>query len=167
VLLAMRGAGELCGELSVLDGGSRSCTVVAASPCRVFVVLAADFMRFVAENDLQPALLRHAVGRIRESDEIRLELATAPVAVRLASALTRLAAVSQASPRGVPIALSQQELALLVGASRNAVGQALARWRANGWLTTRGGLVLTDLSALSREPAPSSLVRNGQTSRQP
>jgi CRP/FNR family transcriptional regulator, cyclic AMP receptor protein len=145
VLLAVRGAGELYGELSVLGGGTRSCTVVAAEPCRVHVVLAKDFHRFVTTHDLLEPLLKHTIDRFREADEIRFELATAPVAGRLAAALLRLAA------HGPRIPLTQQELAQLIGASRNAVGHTLALWRTQGWLTTSGGLVLTDLAALRHE----------------
>jgi CRP/FNR family transcriptional regulator, cyclic AMP receptor protein len=154
VLLAVRNAGNLLGEQAVLDDGVRSCTVVAAEPCRVRIILAADFRRFVATHGLYEPLLRQAISRAREADEIRLELATAPVAVRLASGLTLLArAFTRQRGQGVPVPLTQEELALLIGASRNSVSQTLALWRGNGWLRTTpgGGLVLTDVAALRRE----------------
>lgn len=144
-LLAVRGAGELLGELSLLDGGVRSATVIAAEPCRVHTVPAPTFETFINEYGALPALARHAVGRIRESEEIRQELATASVAARLASALLRLAIASQGpADRPVVIRLTQEELAQLIGASRNSVVQALAPWRSAGWIRTApgGGLLL-------------------------
>ena len=152
-LLAVRGAGELLGELAVLDGGVRSATVIAAEPCTVHTIPTPAFERFVAEHGLLPVLLRHAVSRIREGEEIRQELATAPVPVRLASALLRLAASAQAGNAGlVVIRLTQEELAQLIGASRNSVVQALAPWRAQGWVraSAGGGLVVADTGPLLR-----------------
>ncbi|MFI7099409.1 Crp/Fnr family transcriptional regulator [Streptomyces sp. NPDC050161] len=150
-LLAVRGAGELLGELSLLDGGVRSATVIAAEPCRVRTVPASDFASFVSDHGILHTLMRHAVGRIREGDEIRQELATAPAAARLAAALLRLAAVSGESPTGsVYIRLPQEELAQLIGASRNSVVQHLSPWRAEGWIrsATGGGLMIEDLGRL-------------------
>lgn len=152
-LLAVRGAGELFGELAVFDDGVRSASVLAVEPCRLHTVPATDFHRFVADHHLTLALLRHAVGRVRESEEIRQELATAPVPVRLASALLRLAAPSgQQLATPVVLRLTQDELAQLIGASRNTVVQALAPWRTAGWVqaTAGGGLVLYDLGPLHR-----------------
>jgi CRP/FNR family cyclic AMP-dependent transcriptional regulator len=149
LLLAVRGPGELYGEMAVLDQGTRSCTVSAAAPCTVRVILAADFRRFVDSHGLSDPLLRHTIQRLREAEDIRFELATAPVPARLAFALVRLAD-ADGRPGDVPIPLTQGELARLIGASRNAVGHTLALWRANNWLTTTGGLVLTDVAALKR-----------------
>lgn len=150
-LLAVRGAGELLGELSLLDGGVRSATVIAAEPCRVHTVPASDFTSFVEDHGLLHTLTRHAVGRIRENEEIRQELATAPAGARLAAALLRLAAVSGGSAAGpVHIRLPQEELAQLIGASRNSVVQHLSPWRAEGWIRSApgGGLVVDDLGRL-------------------
>ena len=152
-LLAVRGAGELLGHLALLERGTRSATVIAMESCRLHIVPALEFTRFVAGHQLVATLLRHTIGRLREADQIRVELVTADVSIRLAAALVRLAAVSSAAPGdGVDIRLTQSELAQLIGASRNAVGATLARWRAQGWVTTSssGGLTVTNLAALDR-----------------
>lgn len=152
-LLAVRGPGELLGELAVLDRGHRSATVIAADPCRVHAVPAPDFRRFVTEHDLMATLLQHAIGRIRESEQIRLELATSPVAIRLASALVRLATPTGQVPLNPPrIRLTQDELAQLIGASRNAVVNVLGPWRKQAWVSTApgGGLIVHDIQALRR-----------------
>ncbi|WP_209513442.1 Crp/Fnr family transcriptional regulator [Streptomyces syringium] len=156
-LLAVRGAGELLGELSLLDGGVRSATVIAAGPCRVHTVPAPDFEAFVSEHRLMHALTRHAVGRIRESEEIRQELATAPAPARLAAALLRLAEASgQPAVLPVHIGLTQEELAQLIGTSRNSVVHSLSPWRAEGWIRAApgGGLVLEHLDGLRRVVGP-------------
>ncbi|MFF0164181.1 Crp/Fnr family transcriptional regulator [Streptomyces sp. NPDC005263] len=151
-LLAVRGAGELLGELAVLDSQPRSASVIAAETCVVHIVPAADFLAFVDKFDLLAPLLRHAIARVREAESVRLELATASVPARLASALTRLADLSSTTARELSVRLTQTELSQMIGASRNAVGTALRPWREQGWLDTTpgGGLVVRDIAAIRR-----------------
>ncbi|MFJ8755321.1 Crp/Fnr family transcriptional regulator [Streptomyces sp. NPDC102441] len=148
-MLAVRGPGELLGELAVLDAQPRTASVIAAEPCRVHIIPAADFVAFVRQHDLLTPLLRHAIARVREAEAVRLELATAPVPVRLAAALRRLGTVSAS---GFPclVRLTQTELSQLIGASRNAVGSAVKPWREQGWLDTEagGGLIIRDLRSI-------------------
>ncbi|MET8241763.1 Crp/Fnr family transcriptional regulator [Streptomyces sp. NPDC005078] len=149
-LLAVRGAGELLGELAVLDAQPRTASVIAAEQCRVHIIPAPDFVAFVKLNDLLAPLLRHAIARVREAETIRLELATASVPVRLAAALGRLmhAASTTSSPHVVR--LTQTELSQLIGASRNAVGSAIKPWREERWLDTEagGGLLIRDMASI-------------------
>ncbi|MGW7291730.1 Crp/Fnr family transcriptional regulator [Streptomyces xiamenensis] len=149
-LLAVRGSGEIFGELAVVDAQPRSASVIAAETCRVHIVAAADFLGFVEEHQLLNSLLRHAITRVREAEAVRLELATAPVATRLASALGRLAQWVAAPGQPAQVRLTQEELAQMIGASRNAVGSALKSWREHGWLDTEagGGLLIKDIAAI-------------------
>jgi CRP-like cAMP-binding protein len=149
-LLAVRGAGELLGELAVLDAQPRTASVIAAEDCRVHVIPASDFLAFVARHDLQTALLRHAIARVREAETVRLEMATSTVPVRLASALGRLLQAASTGSAEYLVRLTQLELSQLIGASRNAVGMALKPWREHGWLTTEaaGGLVIRDITSI-------------------
>lgn len=151
-LLAVRGAGELLGELAVLDAQTRTASVIAAEVCHIHIIPAADFLNFVDKHDLTAALLRHAISRVREADAVRLELATASVPARLASALGRLAdAASVTDPDSYFIVrLTQAELSQMIGASRNAVGTAIKPWRKYGWLDTAsgGGLLIRDIGAI-------------------
>lgn len=152
-LLAVRGAGELLGELAVLDSQPRTASVIAAETCVVHIVPAPDFLAFVDKYDLLAPLLRHAIARVREAESVRLELATASVPARLASALTRLSDVSSATASALSVRLTQTELSQMIGASRNAVGSALRPWRELGWLDTApgGGLVIRDIAAIRRD----------------
>ncbi|MEV4176169.1 Crp/Fnr family transcriptional regulator [Nonomuraea sp. NPDC049709] len=150
-LISVRAAGELLGDLAVLDGQPRTATVIAAEACRVHAIPAPEFLQFVDKHELHGALLRQSIGRLREAERINIELATAPVAVRLACALVRLAAMSDTRSRSTPhIILTQEELAQLIGASRNAVGSALKVWRDQDWVHTApgGGLYVENIQAL-------------------
>lgn len=149
-LLAVRGAGELLGELAVLDSQPRTASVIAAETCCVHIIPAADFLAFVEQHDLLASLLRHAIARVREAETVRLEMATAPVAVRLASALGRLLQAASAAGGEYIVRLTQTELSQMIGASRNAVGTALRPWRERGWLVTEaaGGLIVRDIASI-------------------
>ncbi|MFF5196958.1 Crp/Fnr family transcriptional regulator [Streptomyces anthocyanicus] len=149
-LLAIRGAGELLGELAVLDDKPRSATVVAAEECRVHIVPAPEFLAFVERHGLLTPMLRHAITRVRESETVRFELATASVSVRLASALTRLVEAASAPAVERVVRLTQAELSQMIGASRNAVGMALKPWREQGWVCTTpsGGLLVRNIRAI-------------------
>jgi CRP-like cAMP-binding protein len=151
-LLAVRGAGELLGELAVLDDQPRTASVIAAEDCRVHIIPAPDFLAFVDRYGLQTALLRHAIARVREAETVRLEMATAPVPVRLASALGRLLQAASATGAEYVVRLTQAELSQMIGASRNAVGTALKPWREKGWLVTEaaGGLAIRDIASIQR-----------------
>ncbi|MFE4599893.1 Crp/Fnr family transcriptional regulator [Kitasatospora indigofera] len=148
-LLAVRGRGELLGEMSVLADARRSATVRTLEPCQVRIILAEDFTKFAETHGLLRPLLRHSYSRLREADQTRLELATGSVALRLAGLLTRLSELPTPGD-SFRIGLPQEDLARLVGASRNAVGGVLREWGQQGWLTTApgGGVTVTDLVAL-------------------
>lgn len=149
-LLAVRGAGELLGELAVLDSQPRTATVIAAEPCHIRIIPAAVFLAFVDEHVLLAPLLRHAIARVRESEAVRLELATASVPLRLASALSRLVDAASSSASDLAVRLTQTELSQMIGASRNAVVNALKPWREQDWVqtTSGGGLLVRDIRSI-------------------
>jgi CRP-like cAMP-binding protein len=149
-LLAVRSAGELLGELAVLDAQPRTASVIAAETCCVHIIPASDFLAFVDEHALLAPLLRHAIARVREAEAVRLEMATSPVAVRLASALGRLLQAASGEGCDYVVRLTQIELSQMIGASRNAVGTALKPWREQGWLVNEasGGLIIRDMPSI-------------------
>ncbi|MEU2135040.1 Crp/Fnr family transcriptional regulator [Streptomyces sp. NPDC018352] len=152
-LLAVRGPGELLGELAVLDEKPRSATVIAVESCRIRLIPSSDFLHFVERHDLLAPLLRHAITRVRESETVRLEFATADVPLRLAGALGRLVRAGSQTSGGLSIRLTQAELSQMIGASRNAVGSAIKPWREQGWLETEagGGLIIHDIQAIEQD----------------
>ncbi|MFC9619568.1 Crp/Fnr family transcriptional regulator [Streptomyces sp. NPDC056930] len=148
-LLAVRGAGEILGKLAVLDSQPRTATVIAAETCQIRIIPAAAFLTFVEEHELLAPLLRHAIARVRESEAVRLELATASVPLRLASALSRLVEAASVSASDLAVRLPQTELSQMIGASRNAVVNALKPWREKDWVrtTSSGGRLVRDISS--------------------
>ncbi|WP_242903329.1 Crp/Fnr family transcriptional regulator [Actinomadura terrae] len=144
LLLAVRGPGELLGEIAVLGGDDRSATVVAIDACETRVVAAERFRALVRSTRLQDELLRRAVRRFREAEAWRGEIATLPAGTRVARALLRLAAAS-----GETVWLGQLEIGQAVGLSRGVVAAELARLRDRGLVVTeRGRVVILDRPGL-------------------
>lgn len=155
VVLGVRGPGEMLGELSALDGGSCSATATALEPVEASVIPASSFRAYLAE---EPAMAYHllevVVHRLREADRARVEFGAFDTVGRVASRLSELARRYGSPVDGgleIALALSQDELAGWVGASREAVAKALRQLRAAGCIETgRRRIVVRDLDALER-----------------
>jgi len=155
VVLALRGPGDLLGELSALDGGPRSASVAALEPVEALVVGAERFTTFLEEHPRVAVLLVQTLaGRIREADRKRIEFGAFDTTGRVARRLVELAErFGQPEDDGVRIdvPLSQEELAGWTGSSREAVSKALRSLRERGWIETgRRAYIVRDLESLRR-----------------
>jgi CRP/FNR family cyclic AMP-dependent transcriptional regulator len=145
VLLAIRGAGEIIGEMAVLDETVASATVTALRSCATRRLPAREFIEFVRSHDLALPMVRYASARRRESDQIRIELSTLPVPRRLVRTLLRLMdAIGTPDEAGIVVDLGvpQEDLAHAIGASRSQVAACLAQLRERGVLKTSRRRVL-------------------------
>lgn len=155
VVLGVRGAGEVIGEISVLDDQPRSASAYALERVDACVVAASQYFAFLeARPAVMLAQIRTLTSRLRDSDAKRLELSAYGTERRLAKRLIELAdSHGVESPDGVRIgvSLSQDELGGWTGASREAVARALRRFRDAGLVTTnRREIVVTDLAGLAQ-----------------
>ena len=158
VVLAFRGAGDLLGELSALDGEPRSATVQAIEPVEALTVTSADFHAFLAAHpEVAILLLQMLNRRLRDADRKRVEFGAHDTVGRVAARLVELAeSYGEETAEGVAIALplSQEELAGWTGSSREAVSKALQSMRAAGWVRTeRRRFTVRDMDALRRRSA--------------
>jgi CRP-like cAMP-binding protein len=165
VVLAVRGPGDIVGELVGLTGGLRCATVVTLERVEALTVAADRFASFIGEFPQAGAVLtRLLVNRLRESDRERLAAGSMSVGQRLARLLLHLA-----TRYGVPVdgggsrialTLSQKDLAACVGGSPRSVARELGRWRkrniiANGrrWVDVRQPEALQWIAG-ARAPRP-------------
>lgn len=153
VVLAVRGAGELMGELSALDGDTRSASATALEPVEAVILRADEFTTFLASNPRTAMLMLRMVSRrLRDADRKRIEFAAHDSVGRVARRLVELAErYGEKGPDGLVIRLplSQQELAGWTGSSREAVSKALQTLRGRGWIETgRRQIIVRDLAAL-------------------
>lgn len=155
VILAVRGPGDLVGELSVLDGSDRLAAAIALENVEVLVVTAAKFHHFLEQHPSSALiLLRMLSARQRDADRKRIEFASYDSVARVATRLVELAErFGEQATAGVKIDLpiSQEELAGWVGASREAVSKALQSLRGRKLVeTSRRAITILDLEGLRR-----------------
>jgi CRP-like cAMP-binding protein len=154
-LLAVLGPGEMIGELTLFDPGPRTATATAVSDAELSALSHAELITWI-ENNPQVAkhLLQGLAARLRKTNEALADLVFSDVPGRVAKALLDLARrFGRPSEAGlhVPHDLTQEELAQLVGASRETVNKALADFVSRGWIRLEGrGVVLLDFERLER-----------------
>jgi CRP-like cAMP-binding protein len=138
VVLAIRGPGELIGEMAALGGTRRSATAVAVEDVELGVLPGEDFRGYLREHpDAALVLLRSLVGRMTEATRGLVELATQDSVGRVARRLIELGA-NHGGPAAGPyeLELTQDELASWTGATRETVSRALRLMRQLGWVAT-------------------------------
>ncbi|MEV6695358.1 Crp/Fnr family transcriptional regulator [Micromonospora sp. NPDC051196] len=132
-LLALRGPGDIIGDLAAIDGGVRSGTVITLTALQAYVIDGQQFVDLVVNQPgLAHGLLRHLARGLRQSDTKRLEYISASSFSRLAGLLSDLAEKhGRRTPDGIMIdlPLSQRELATAAATSREAVARAMRALR--------------------------------------
>lgn len=154
-LLSILGPGEMFGELSLFDPGPRTASATAVADARL-LELAHD--ELIAWLERYPAVAKHLLEalarRLRRTNEALADLVFSDVPGRVAKALLDLSTrFGQPVEDGLRVAhdLTQEELAQLVGASRETVNKALADFTARGWVRREGrAVVLLDMQRLER-----------------
>lgn len=152
-VLAVRGPGDVLGDLSAIDGRPRSASGIALDAVDVQLVSAQDFRDFLATNTgAALALLRVVIARMRDSDRLRVEFGALDATARVAMRLVELAdSVGEPTERGIRLALplTQDDIAGWVSASREVVARALGSLRRRGLIATaRREITILDLSGL-------------------
>ena len=138
IVLDYASAGSVLGEIALLDGGTRTASVIAMEPVRYLTLSRAVFERVIAENHhIGLRLMRELAQRLRRANQaIENDWAYAAVP-RLARFLLRLLTNEEG---GDPvIGLSQTELAMFAGISRENINPQSISGRRRGWLPSNRG----------------------------
>jgi CRP-like cAMP-binding protein len=152
LILADLPAGEFFGEMALLDGKPRSASAAALTKCELLVLERRDFLTLLERSSTACLnLMQLLCERIRSSDERISEIAFSDLPARLARALLRYPAQGHGPPK---LSLSQQELAEMVGATRENVNRCLREWQ------RRGILQLKDRLTIILEPEALRLIEN-------
>lgn len=162
ILLALRGPGDVIGELAALhDRWTRTATVETLGEIRFVQLRGKDFVDCLHERSgIAVALSRQLAVRLRDADAARIDVVTLDVARRVASLVLRLAeAHGHRGPDGLVLRspLTQQDIADQVGTSRRTVSRALATLRERNIVTTGRQLYVVhapDVLALFAGSAP-------------
>ncbi|MFN0282724.1 MAG: Crp/Fnr family transcriptional regulator [Kineosporiaceae bacterium] len=154
-LLAVLGPGEMFGELSLFDPGPRNATATAVADTTLIGLGNEDLTTWLAGRpDVARQLLRALARRLRRTNEALADLVFSDVPGRVAKALLDLSErFGRPNEDGLRVAhdLTQEELAQLVGASRETVNKALADFASRGWLRLEArAVVLLDIERMRR-----------------
>lgn len=151
IMLAVLVAGEIFGEIAMLDGKERTADARAASECRLAVLNRRDVLSFFEKHpNAWPGLVGTLCERLRNADEQMAEIALMGLPVRLAKALLRMTAIEPQTGKHLSqVRLSQREIGGLVGATRESVNKWLGRWQRKGILQIAESLItIADRHAL-------------------
>jgi CRP/FNR family cyclic AMP-dependent transcriptional regulator len=154
-LVAVMGPSDQFGELSLFDPGPRTATATAVTNARLARLPKAALHSWVRDRpEIAMQLLRVVARRFRRTNNMLADLIFVDVPGRLAKQLLQMAqrfgSIEGAQLR-VTHDLTQEELAQLVGASRETVNKALAEFASRGWLRLEGkSVVIRDRERLAR-----------------
>lgn len=129
VILAMLNEGDFFGEMSLLDGESRSANVIALEKTKVLTLDRNDFIAVVNDYpQIAVQLLKELARRLRKSDRQIASLSLSDAEKRIALCIIRFAdeqGVIQNGKVSIPKAPIQQDIANMAGTSRETVSRAL------------------------------------------
>ena len=154
-LLSILGPGDMFGELSLFDPGPRTATATAVTDARVLALAHDQVIGLVTQHpQVSLELLARLAQRLRRTNEVLADLVFSDVPGRVAKALMDLGSrfgVQKDDGLHVNHDLTQEELAQLVGASRETVNKALADFATRSWVRLEPrAVVVLDYERLSK-----------------
>ena len=161
-ILNLIGAGEVFGEMSVLDGRERSADATANTNCEILIIDRRDFLPFVHS---QPALAMKFIELLCErlrwtSDQVE-QIILQDLPGRLASALLGLTEKRKLESANRTIAITQQEISEMVGMTRESINKQLRAWAARDWLRLEHGAIVVLNADPLRELVEAGSVAGG------
>lgn len=126
VILTLIGQGDLFGEMGVIDEEPRSATVIAVTASDLVTISKADFRMILEDNfEVSLHLMRNLARRLRLADRKIESLALMDVYGRVARLLLDMAAEEGGDGRLVKRKVSKQDIAKMIGASREMVSRVM------------------------------------------
>lgn len=145
-LLMILGPGDMFGDLSLFDSGPRTSTATAVTEAKLLSLGQDKVIPWVKEHpEVSLHLLARLASRLRRTNEVVSDLVFSDVPGRVAKALIDLGlkfGVKKDEGFLVNHDLTQEELAQLVGASRETVNKALADFAQRGWIRLEARAVM-------------------------
>ena len=152
VILATLQPGDHIGEMSLIDNEPHSATVRAEVQTDVLMLGRTEFARCLPENSsMAYAVMRGLVQRLRHADRKIESLALMDVYGRVARALLEFATETGDGEMLIREKISRQDIAKMVGASREMVSRVMKDLEERGFIQTQenGSIVVKErLNAL-------------------
>ena len=154
-MLSVMGPSDMFGELSLFDPGPRTATATVVTDARLASLSHSSLRPWITDRpEIAEQLLRVLARRLRRTNDALADLIFTDVPGRVAKALLQLAErFGSQEEDGLHVRhdLTQEELAQLVGASRETVNKALADFASRGWLRVDSRAVtIVDADRLAR-----------------
>jgi CRP/FNR family cyclic AMP-dependent transcriptional regulator len=142
VILAWLGPGEFFGEMGLIDDSPRSASVIAVENCELMVLGKQEFQRCMQDNfQVAQKLMQILVRRLREADRHIESLALLDVYGRVARLLLDLSE-EEGGRRVVRQKISKQDMARMIGASREMVSKVMRDLELGGYIVPQGDLII-------------------------
>lgn len=154
LLLARADAGEIVGDMAVLDGLPRSADAVAEGDCELLVITRQDFLPFLERRpEALMAIISLLSERLRRADDLLTMISLHSLPVRLARYLLELAVThgsKQKDGLSITSGLSQTDLGRHLAATRESINKQLQIWQKEKVLSLsgNGALVVHDIERL-------------------
>jgi len=154
-LLSVMGPSDMFGELSIFDPGPRTSSAVCVTEVKAATMDSEMLRTWINDHpEISQQLLRVLARRLRRTNASLADLIFTDVPGRVAKTLLQLAnrfGIQEGSGLRVNHDLTQEEIAQLVGASRETVNKALATFAQRGWIRLEGkSVVIVDTEHLAR-----------------
>jgi CRP/FNR family cyclic AMP-dependent transcriptional regulator len=142
VILAWLGPGEFFGEMGLIDDSPRSANVIAVENCELMVLGKQEFQRCMQDNfQVAQKLMQILVRRLREADRHIESLALLDVYGRVARLLLDMSE-EEGGRRVVRQKMSKQDMARMIGASREMVSKVMRDLELGGYIVPQGDLII-------------------------
>jgi CRP-like cAMP-binding protein len=158
IVFAIFNAGDIFGEIAVLDGEERSADATAMTECELLVLDRRDFLPVLEGHaDLCMILLRILCRRLRQTTEQVEDVMFLDLESRVAKALLQL--VERVGLRAlhspsVELHVSQRELGNMAGGSRESVNKIFQNWYRRGLINlSKGSITIHNVEAIARAAA--------------
>ena len=138
VILSMLGPSEYFGEMGLIDDSTRSASVISLEPCELLVLSKRDFRKCLLENfEMAMTVMRGLVKRLREADRKIGSLALMDVYGRVARLLLEMSERIDGR-QVVTRKVAKQDIAKMIGASREMVSRVMKDLQIGGYIEVRG-----------------------------
>jgi CRP/FNR family cyclic AMP-dependent transcriptional regulator len=143
-------AGEIFGEVAVLDGLERTADATASTNCEIFVIDRREFLPFVrSQPELAMKFIELLCARLRWTSDQVEQVILQDLPGRVASALLGLTEKRKLEPESRTIAITQQEISEMVGMTRESINKQLRAWASRSWVRLEhGAIVVLDAGSL-------------------
>jgi CRP/FNR family transcriptional regulator, cyclic AMP receptor protein len=144
-------AGDIFGEIAILDGGPRSADAIAITDCELMKIERRNFMPLIRQQpDMAEKIIEVLCSRLRNTSEQIEDVIFLDLPGRLAKTLLRLSAAPGEPKKMQKVTLTQREIGQIIGMSRESTNKQLREWHQQNWIRLeRGGVVVVNPAALS------------------